>query len=114
MPVGHLFVVQGFGSDFCGGTGNCNFWVLTGDYKVVLSNIAQTYHIQTASHSALPDIVTSQHDSAFESMLKLWQFDGTSYKRNACADEIFGDSMSGKTFRRPRITPKPCRQVFGR
>jgi hypothetical protein len=114
IPGGRLFFVQGFGRDFCGGTGNCSFSILTSDFKVVLSNAAQAYQIQITSHNGLPDIVTSMHDSAFESLLKLWQFNGRYYERNACADALFADQLSGKTFRHPRITQQPCKQLFGR
>jgi len=109
----HIFVVQYLGEDYCGGTGNCSFTVLDAAYRVVLDNIAQTFKIETVLHHGMPDILTGMHDSAVESVLKLWRFNGKYYERAACADVVYGDLTSDATYPHPRVTEQSCKRLFG-
>jgi hypothetical protein len=106
---GHIFLVQGVYriGGICGAN-NCSFLVLSSDYKVLLSKVAQMYKLQSTTHHGLPDIITTMHGSATDSGLSYWQFQGTRYMRIACADALYGDA-DGNEYKIPHITPHPCR-----
>lgn len=71
----------------CGAGGNCPFWVFqkTPDgYQLLLDDSAETFTIQKASTNGFSDIVVSNHDSAFESGLGLYQYKDGKYREAAC------------------------------
>jgi len=85
-------LVQGLGSDLCGATGNCTFVVFDGDGRIVLNTYGvQRFLIARDLSNGRFDIVTSQHDSANESILRRFRFDGHKYRSFRCADLIYGD-----------------------
>ncbi|MEO7029103.1 MAG: hypothetical protein ABI147_06840 [Acidobacteriaceae bacterium] len=104
---GHLFVVQGMGNNLCGGTGNCKTWVMSGDYKVLMIAIAQTFKFQERVHHGQPDLLTSMHGSAYDGDLKRWRFNGTTYRLIACAEHSHADAR-GNQLERATITTRPC------
>jgi hypothetical protein len=101
------FLVQGTGTEQCSPTGNCGFWILSSDYKILLTSTAQQFKIQPSSSAGYPDIVTTLHNSAYDGDLEQWQFDGTAYHATACAFYTYKNSF-GDTYARARITPHPC------
>ena len=107
MPsaAGRLFLVQGVGA-ICGAN-NCDFWILDGNYKVLLQKVTQSFEFQPTTHNGLPDIVTSMHGSVFSSSLSFWRFNGRRYVRSACADIEYGDS-DGNQYKKPRISHQRC------
>jgi hypothetical protein len=104
---GHLFFVRGAGDEDCGVDGNCEFWILSDDYRVLLNKIAETFSIRPAMHDGLPDIVTYGHASASEGDLTYWRMQGSRYARVACAGAVYADA-GGNTLKRPRITSFRC------
>ena len=102
---GHLFLVQGVG-DICGAN-NCEFWILSGNYKVLLEKVTQTFKLLPSVHRGLPDLMTSMEGGAYDSSLSYWQFQGKRYVRVACADAVYGDA-DGNAFKSPHISPHPC------
>jgi hypothetical protein len=106
---GPIFIVQaaGFEDEWCSPTGNCSFWVLSSDYRILLEKVTQTFKLQSGTHNGLPDIATSMHGSAFNSGLSYWRFQGKHYVRIACADAVYLDA-DGNAFKSPHISPQPC------
>lgn len=106
---GHIFLVQGknyTGTTFCGNI-NCEFWILSSNYKVLLEKVTATYKLQSTMHHGLPDIITSMHGSSTESGLSYWQYQGGHYARIACADAEYGDA-EGNMYENPHISPQRC------
>jgi hypothetical protein len=103
-----IFFVQSFGSDFCGAVGNCRFWVLDSSYNIILKGAAQWAKLLPTSHGGRQDVITSLHNSAFDSDLTQWRFNGTRYRRFACADVTYLDP-TGNPYKRPRVAPFQCR-----
>jgi hypothetical protein len=80
------FIVQA-GSALCSPTGNCTFWILRrrGNlYTPLLETEAQTFTLQRSRNNGLLDIVLTRHSSASESEVKVYKFDGKSYKESGC------------------------------
>jgi len=105
---GHIFLVQSVYSPmWCGAASNCAFWILSSDYKVLLSKVTQSFKLQASMHHGHPDILTYMHGSATEASLSYWQFQGRRYVRVACADAEYGDG-DGYIYKKPHISPHPC------
>ena len=110
--AGHIFVVQGAGQEMCSPTGNCSFWLVSADYKILGRTIAQTFTVQSTSHHGRPDLITAMHGSAFDSDFIRWQFDGMRYLKAACAAAEFGNGLGDAGpvwYAQPHITPESCR-----
>jgi hypothetical protein len=105
--TGHIFVVEGIGDRFCSGDGNCEFWILSSDYQVLLEKVAQSFRLQPTTHHRLPDILTSMHGSAFESSLSYWRMRGNRYVRVSCVDVLYADA-DGNSLKNPRISSRRC------
>jgi hypothetical protein len=103
-----IFFVQSFGSDTCGAVGNCRFWVLDSRYNIILKDAARWAKLLPTSHGGHHDVITSLHNSAFDSDLTQWRFNGARYREYACADVTYLDP-TGKPYKRPRVAPIPCR-----
>lgn len=103
----HIYFVQGYDSNLCGATGNCEAWVLSDDYKVVLRGNAQTFKLLSTVHNGRADILTGLHDSAMASDLTRWRFNGSRYVRSSCALIEYEDLAAGR-YKVPKITPRPC------
>lgn len=102
-------VVQPSGSELCGATGNCSFWIVDLRHRRVVLNAEgiQSYSVSPARPGAMPDIITSSHASATEQELIRWQFLGSSYHRESCAT-VNSASDDGQPYPTPKITPHPC------
>jgi hypothetical protein len=106
--TGHIFLVQStYSAMWCGAAGNCPFWVLSSDYRILLSKVTQSFKLQSSMHHGLPDILTYMHSSATEGGLSYWQYQGSRYVRVACADAEYGDA-DGNAYKSPHISPLPC------
>jgi len=103
-----MFFVQDFGSDYCGAVGNCDFWIIDGRYNLILEGKAQWAGLLPKMHHGRHDVLTSLHDSATRSERTQWRFNGTRYKKFACADVDYTDDI-GNFSKRPHITVIPCR-----
>jgi hypothetical protein len=106
--TGHIFLVQGVYriGGICGAN-NCEFWILSGDYRILLEKVIQAFKLRSSIHGGLPDVFTSREDGAFESGLSYWRFNGKRYVRIVCADAVYGDA-DGHTFDKPHISSYPC------
>ena len=101
------FVVQGYGSDLCGGTGNCSFWVFDAQHNILVKTVAQTFRFLPQIHNGKNDLLTAMHDSATSSDLTHWQFDGRRYHPIKCATVDYADPI-GNSYPRPKFTPSKC------
>jgi hypothetical protein len=101
--------VQPTGDQLCSPTGNCAFWIIDLQHRrILLRAIAiQRYAVDRNPPSAMPDIVTSMHGSAFESDLTRWHYDGARYTATACAAVDYA-GPDGNRYPDPKITPHPC------
>jgi hypothetical protein len=95
----------------CSPTGNCSLWVLRLEkdgYHVILSaESEQTFTIQTTRTNGFRDLVLGMHGSAFESELRLYKFDGSSYKRAGCYEatwQITDEHGNAQRLEEPRIS----------
>ena len=102
-------VVQPTGSDLCGGTGNCSFWIIDARHRRVVLNAdgIQSFALSPTQPGGMPYIITSTHSSSFEQERIRWQFQGSSYRRADCAT-VDTANETGQPYATPRITPHPC------
>ena len=68
--------------------------------------MVQTYAVDSAS-SLVPDFITGMHDSAAESALTRWHYDGMHFKATACATVDYADP-DGNRYSQPKFTSHPC------
>lgn len=104
-------VVQGDGVCMCGAVGNCPFWLLSGgpNPKLLLKAVGiQSFVIQKSGANTRFDVVLGSHDSAMETDLQRFRFDGVRYQRTGCAT-IEWDDEGGNRLNPPRIVGGPCR-----
>ena len=104
-------VVQGDGVCMCGAVGNCPFWLLSDgpNPALLLKAIGiQSFVFQNHGTNTHFDLILGSHDSAMETDLQRFRFDGVRYKRIACAN-IEWDDESGNQLNPPRIVGGPCR-----
>jgi hypothetical protein len=91
----------------CSPTGNCPFWVfrkMNGAYKLLLNGVGQTFTLQQSYTNGFRDIVVAMHDSAFESSLTLYRYDGTSYHDRECHIASWADRNDpSRQLDQPRI-----------
>jgi uncharacterized protein YqkB len=96
----------------CGGTGNCEFWILRekpGGFDTLLeTNMVQMFSIERSSRNGYKDLMTSAHGSAFYSDLTLYQFDGKRYRKTHCAREEYEQREDGSISDKPMITASEC------
>jgi hypothetical protein len=87
-------LAQGYSSRMnCGATGNCEFFVfektllgielLLDTYKGDGSGV-ELYTVEETSTHGFKDLVLTEHESAFESTLFVYKFDGKRYKKSTC------------------------------
>jgi hypothetical protein len=103
-------IVQGEGVCMCGAVGNCPFWLLSQgpNPKLLLKATGiQSFSVQKSRAIGLFDLVLGSHDSAMETYIQKFRFDGTSYQRSGCAT-IEWDDEGGNRLNPPRITPGRC------
>jgi hypothetical protein len=103
-------VVQGEGVCMCGADGNCPFWLLGegASPKLLLKATGiQSFFVQKNQGSARFNLVLASHDSAMETYIQRFRFDGARYQRAGCATIEWNDE-SGNRLDPPRITPGRC------
>jgi hypothetical protein len=103
-------VVQGEGVCMCGAVGNCPFWLLSrgSNPKLLLKATGiQSFSVQKSRANDTFDLILGSHDSAMETYIQKFRFDGTSYQRSGCAT-IEWDDESGNRLDPPRITSGRC------
>ncbi len=104
-------VVQGWGACMCGAVGNCPFWLLSGgpSPKLLLKAAGiQSFAVQKNRTRAGFDLILGSHDSAMETNVQRFRFNGVREERIECAD-IEWDDENGNRIDPPRITMRPCR-----
>lgn len=110
-PEGDLGVVaQGFGVCMCGAVGNCPFWLIgeTAHPTALMHAVGiQTFAFQKSLTADHFDLVLGSHDSAMLTFLQRFQFDGTKYRRKACASIEWSDS-AGNALHPPRTIDQRC------
>jgi hypothetical protein len=106
-------LIRGAGRFLCSPTGNCPYWIVrrTADgYEQEIEGSAQTVDIQRGQ-SQFPEVLSRQHGSAFDSELRLYQFDGARYRLTKCMDQNYSDPNNfDHTLDKPLITEIPCEQ----
>jgi hypothetical protein len=110
---GKLEVIAQAGGEHsgCSPTGNCPFWIfrrIGAKYAVLLSSEAQMFTIQPTRSNSFPDLVLSRHNSAFESELRSYTFDGEHYLESGCFNaewQKLGSDGEHHRLDRPVITP---------
>ena len=102
-------IVQPSGSELCGATGNCSFWIVDlRRRRIVLNGDGiQSFAVSTARPGSMPEIITSSHASAYEQERIRWQFRGSSYQRESCAT-VNTATDDGQPYPTPKITVHPC------
>ena len=106
----NALIVQGNDVCMCGATGNCTFWLIADgpNLKVLLKATGiQTFAIQKSKKSGYFDIVLGSQDSAMETYLREFKFDGKEYRLRRCST-IEWDDWQGNALAKPRIMPYPC------
>ena len=101
--------VQPNGSELCGATGNCSFWIIDGrQHRILLrAEGVQQFAVMQSPKRGFPDIITGTHESATESELIRWQFTDGAYEPASCATRDYNDP-GGNPLAEPKITPHPC------
>ena len=108
--AGHpALVIQPSGSELCGSTGNCSFWVVDlRNRRVVLNAVGiQSFAVTPTKPGAMPEIITSSHASTYEQERVRWQFQGSRFQQESCAT-VNTASDDGQPYPTPKITPHPC------
>jgi hypothetical protein len=101
--------VHANGDEVCSPTGNCSFWIIDLQrHRILLRSIAtQTFAVDRPSPRGLPDIITGTTDSATETDLIRWHYEGAQYIQQSCATVDDADN-DGKPYTQPKLTPHPC------
>jgi len=109
-------IVQGKTTCLCGAVGNCSFSIFQSvpPHKVLLdTGLVQEFHFKRARTKGYRDLVTSAHGSAFDSELRIFQFDGKRYRLKECYDKSYSylDKQGNLHTRdHAKVTPEPCPQ----
>jgi len=110
---GPLLIVQSWGMELCGGVGNCAIWVLGNDCQVLLWGGGNVVTILRAVHHGKPSILISAHNSASDSDLVWYRFDGSRYRPASCAIKSYLKRTFINPNARPEIEHLPCSRVIG-
>jgi hypothetical protein len=109
------FVVRGLDKYLCTVTGNCSFWVYhqtkKGYEKLLEASDVQQYSFRGAASNGYRDLITFIHDSAFESSLSVYKFDGEQYQLAECGGRSYSYIDKDGHFRirkHPLITLAKC------
>ena len=103
-------VVQGFGVCMCGAVGNCPFWLIgQNPHPTALMHMVgiQSFAFQESLTSDHFDLIIGSHDSAMETYLQRFKFNGAKYERKGCASLEWSDPV-GNALHPPRITAHRC------
>jgi hypothetical protein len=103
---GPLLLVQGWGDTLCGAVGNCALWVLDPNDHVILASGGKRVSLQRTFHNAYPDLQISTHESASDTGLKKWRFDGNRYRLSWCGISSWG--LPTDNWTHARIETRAC------
>jgi hypothetical protein len=94
----------------CSATGNCSFWIVETQgatpRKLLVARDVQRWYVLRSRTNGFRDVVTATHNSAAESELTVYKYDGTSYQR---AEQwlrtyrYLGGTGKGTRWSRPRF-----------
>jgi len=92
-------------------TGNCPHWIFRktdgGWAEEIGLGSAQSVTIE--KDTTEPEIVAQQHGSAFDSDLRVYQFDGARYRLTKCMDQSYRDPNDfDRVLDKPIITDIYC------
>jgi hypothetical protein len=109
LAGGAALAVQPSGSELCGATGNCSFWIVDLRHRRILLNAdgIQSFAVTSSKSGAMPEIITSSHASAYQQERIRWRLQGSSYRQESCATVDSADD-AGQTYPTPTVTPHPC------
>jgi hypothetical protein len=109
------FVVQGLNKYLCTITGNCSFWIYqktgNGYERVLEASDVQQYNFKRTLSNGYRDLMTSTHDSAFDSSLSLYRFDGDEYRLTECGERSYSYLDKQGQFhirKQPLVTISKC------
>ena len=112
-PGERNLLVQASDNCNCGGTGNCEFWILRekpdGFDTLLQTPMVQMFSVEPSRSNGHRDVVTYAHGSASYGDLTLYQFDGQKYHVTRCAFEEYEVRDNGSFSKKPTITPTDCR-----
>jgi hypothetical protein len=101
-----FLLVQTWGSELCGAVGNCKVWVLGEHDRTLLDGAGGKKVTVTQNyHHGLPDIRFAMHDSASETAIGRWRFDGHQYREVSCAIVDYGFIQP---YKHPQISHVSC------
>jgi hypothetical protein len=101
---GKLLLIQGWGMQLCGATGNCAVWALDEKNRLILETSGNGIRLLRTIHHRRPSILMYEHMSAFQTGLTWYSYDGSRYRPVSCGVETYGDTA------RPSIERGPCRK----
>jgi len=101
-----LTFVSGWTYLMCGAVGNCMTWVLDQDNKILLEDSGKAITVLNSVHHGRPDILFSVHDSASDTDLEKWRFNGALYILSWCGTNTMG--YSGHYTKNPYTSRHPC------
>lgn len=94
---------------------NCEVWIYrrtsAGYERLLGDEIVQSIDPLTRVSHGYRDVRTQHHESAWDSDVTLYKFDGRRYHPVRCANYNYGYPGSDgeiHTLKRPRVTPQPC------
>lgn len=109
LAGGGALAVQPSGSELCGATGNCSFWIVDLRHRRIVLNAVgiRSFAVTSSKPTAMPDLITSSHASAYQQERIRWHFQGSSYRQESCAT-VDSANDDGQTYPTPKVTPHPC------
>jgi hypothetical protein len=102
-----LTFVSGWTYLMCGAVGNCMTWVLDQDNNLILEDRGKAITVFNSVHRGRPDILFSVHDSASDTELEKWRFNGSHYILTWCGTNTMG--YLGHYKKRPYTYSHPCK-----
>jgi hypothetical protein len=103
---GTLTFVSGWTYLMCGAVGNCMTWVLDQQNKILLEDSGKAITVLGRIHHTRPDILFSVHDSASDTDLERWRFNGSKYVLSWCGTSTTGSL--GHYRKHPYTYSYPC------
>ncbi len=90
----NAFIVRGYGMPFCGATGNCSTWILTGRgkrFRIILNpgSVIETIDIKKRGRNRYPDLTFSGRMAADDHYLGTYRFKGSRYRLRRCVEEVY-------------------------
>jgi hypothetical protein len=106
------YVVQAWACN-CGGTGNCDIWILQHDQKgwgILYHNGGfNGFSIEDTISHGYKDLIFSSHDSASATEIFAYQFDGHEYRPVQCFKMDYWDWQKSRVLKKPVFSEFKCR-----